>query len=68
MLAEHIRQSGETQTVWAERIRVSRSYLNHLMSGRRKPSLTIALRIESATGGAVPARSWEDVCSDGEAA
>lgn len=58
MLADHITQSGETQAAWAERIGISRPYLNALMKRAKTPSLPVALRIERLTEGAVPASSW----------
>lgn len=58
MLAEHIKQSGETQAVWADRIGISRPYLNSLIKGVKTPSLPVALRIERLTGGVVKAASW----------
>jgi DNA-binding transcriptional regulator YdaS (Cro superfamily) len=58
MLNEIIKTSGETQTVWAGRFGVSKSYLSDILNGNRTPSLHVAVRIERATGGAVPASSW----------
>lgn len=34
------------------------SHISRLLSGRRKPGLRMALLIEKATGGSVPASSW----------
>ena len=58
MLRSHIKSSGDTREVWAARLGISRSYLSLLESGTKMPSLTLAVRIERATGGAVPAASW----------
>lgn len=58
MFADYIATSGLTQTAWAARIGVSKSYLSHLIRGNRMPSLQTAVRIERETGGAVPAASW----------
>lgn len=58
MLREHIKSSGESQTVWAERLGIARSYLSDLLNGNKVPSLDLAVRIQRATGGAVPADSW----------
>lgn len=58
MFADFINQSGETQTAWAARLGVSKSYLSDLLGGKRRPSLDLAFRIERATGGAVPAAVW----------
>jgi DNA-binding transcriptional regulator YdaS (Cro superfamily) len=37
---------------------VSHSYVCMLVRGRRSPSLALALRIETLTGGAVTTQSW----------
>lgn len=47
-----------TATAWAERFGVSRPYLYSLLDGSRQPSLDVAIRIASATNGAVPLTSW----------
>ncbi|XAI95589.1 Cro-like protein [Nostoc phage Nsp-JY21] len=58
MLREHIKSSGESQTVWADRLGIARSYLSDLLNGNKVPSLDLAVRIQRATKGAVPADSW----------
>jgi transcriptional regulator with XRE-family HTH domain len=58
MLRSHIKSSGDTRGVWAERLGISRSYLSLLETGAKTPSLDLAVRIERETGGAVPAASW----------
>jgi plasmid maintenance system antidote protein VapI len=58
MFADHIRSSGMTRSAWADRLKVSRSYLSDLLNGKKVPSLDLAVRIERATGGAVAASSW----------
>ncbi|GLS87710.1 hypothetical protein GCM10010873_26840 [Cypionkella aquatica] len=58
MLAQIIINSGETRTIWAKRIGVSKSYLSDLLNGNRQPGLDVAVRIERLTQGAVPATSW----------
>jgi transcriptional regulator with XRE-family HTH domain len=42
----------------AEAVGISQSYLSDMKKGNRTPSLRVALAIEDATNGAVPARSW----------
>jgi len=42
----------------ASMIGVDGSYLCHLRKGRRSPSLRVAIMLETATAGAIPARSW----------
>ncbi len=47
---------------WAVLFEVSPSFVAHLVSGLRMPSLSTAYRIEVVTDGLVPMRSWiEDV-------
>lgn len=58
MLKQHIKSSGERQTVWAERLGISAAYLSDLLNGKKLPSLVLAVQIERETGGAVPATSW----------
>ena len=58
MFADFITASGETRTVWAGRLGISKSFLSDLLNGNRTPSLDLAVRIERATGGRVPAASW----------
>jgi DNA-binding transcriptional regulator YdaS (Cro superfamily) len=47
----------------AEDLGVSRPYIYDLKSGRRVPSLTLALSIESKTGGSVRARDWPNIAT-----
>jgi len=42
----------------ASMIGVDPSYVCHLRRGRRSPSLRVAIMLETATSGAIPARSW----------
>jgi hypothetical protein len=42
----------------AEAVGISQSYLSDMKKGNRSPSLRVAVAIEDATDGAVPARSW----------
>jgi len=58
MLDAHIRASGKTQAAWAAQIGISRGHLNDILHGNRRPSLDLALKIEIATGGAVPVQAW----------
>jgi DNA-binding transcriptional regulator YdaS (Cro superfamily) len=58
MFSEFIRTSGQNRSAWADRLGVSRSYLSDLLNGNKTPSLELAVQIERATGGAVPASSW----------
>lgn len=55
-LAQHPRgKRGEIASEWG----ISEAYLSQLASGVRRPSLSMAFKIEKMTNGAVPARSWE---------
>jgi transcriptional regulator with XRE-family HTH domain len=58
MFAHYVTSSGLTQTAWADRIGVSRSYMSNLLNGKKRPSLEVAVRIERETGGLIPASSW----------
>lgn len=57
-LAEHRVQ----QAAFAQGVGVSKGYLTQLLTRTRTPSLDLAVRIETATDGIVPARSW--ICQD----
>lgn len=58
MLKHCIIQSGCTRENWAARLGVSRSYLSLLESGKKVPSLVLAVKIEKISQGKVPAASW----------
>lgn len=51
---------GQPKKLFAERIGVSPAYLSQLLSGARRPSYDVMLRIEAATDEAVDIRSWAD--------
>jgi DNA-binding transcriptional regulator YdaS (Cro superfamily) len=58
-LSEHIKgQPEKPMQAWADELGVSRPHLYALISGDRQPSLDVAMKIEAATGGAVPISSW----------
>lgn len=58
MLATIIAESGLTRSAWADRLEISKSHLSDVLNGNRQPSLDLAVKIERATDGAVPASSW----------
>lgn len=58
MFKEIIIQSGQSQTAWAERLGISKSYLSAILSGKRQPALDLAVRIQRATDDKVLATSW----------
>lgn len=64
------RSPPKTQADWGALFGISRNYLSEIASGAKSPSLEVAVRIERATGGAVPASSWIEspAASDEEAA
>jgi DNA-binding XRE family transcriptional regulator len=64
MLKQVIEQSGQSRTEWAARLGISRPFLSLLEGGKRQPSLELAVRIERATDGQVPASSWVPDASD----
>ncbi|WP_414973790.1 helix-turn-helix transcriptional regulator [Cereibacter sphaeroides] len=47
-----------TRERFAAALGISRSYLSLLETGKKQPSLEVAVRIERITSGAVPASSW----------
>lgn len=50
--------AGKRKADFAAQIKTTPSYLSQMLSGHRKPSLAMMLKIESATGGAVDLNSW----------
>ena len=63
MFREFIIDSGETQAIWAKRLGVGQAYLSLLLNNKKTPSLDLAVRIQRATEGAVPADSWVSPCA-----
>lgn len=55
-LAEYRDRCGYKQYELAKLIEVDEPYLSQLLSGRRRPGLPTAVRIERLTG--IPAESW----------
>lgn len=49
---------GRKKGDFAKDIGISPSFLSQILSNRRKPSLKLALAIDKATDGEVPASSW----------
>lgn len=54
-LAKWLEESGESRVGFAERIQISQAHLSLILSGKRGPSLGVAVRIENATGKRVKA-------------
>jgi len=57
-LVAYLEEWAETQSSFAERAGLDRHTLNHIVKGRRQPTLAQAFGIEKATGGVVPAAVW----------
>lgn len=57
-LAAYLEHWAETQSSFAARANLDRHTLNHIVKGRRQPTLTQAFDIERATGGVIPASAW----------
>ncbi|MDO5658317.1 MAG: helix-turn-helix transcriptional regulator [Paracoccus sp. (in: a-proteobacteria)] len=64
MLTEAIRSLNMTRAEFAKRIGVGRPFLSGLETGRKRPSLEVAVRIARETGGMVPVESWVDGDTD----
>jgi DNA-binding transcriptional regulator YdaS (Cro superfamily) len=58
MLKQHLHNTGEKQGAFALRAGVSSALISQIISGNRRPSLDLAVRIARLTGGAVPVDSW----------
>lgn len=58
MLREYRKAHGIKQKDLAKSLGVSNPYLCDIEKGKRTPGLALAVRIEDATKGAVPATSW----------
>ena len=59
-ITEHLAETNQTRRAFADEIGIHESVLSRFINGKAKPSLTTAVAIERATGGAVPASSWVD--------
>jgi transcriptional regulator with XRE-family HTH domain len=60
MLKSWLSANNLTQTQFAARLGVSTPHLSLLISGKKRPSLSLALKIERATNGTVPVSIWAD--------
>lgn len=58
LLADHLRAMSLTQAQFALLVEVDQATVSKLCRGALMPSLPLAVRIERATGGKVPASSW----------
>ena len=60
-LSRWLDENGMTRKEFARRLEISTEYLHRLCRMARRPSLELALRIEKATAGSVPASFWTAV-------
>jgi transcriptional regulator with XRE-family HTH domain len=59
-LGRYLKRAKLTQTAFAERSGIPQCQISLYVRRVRKPGRRNASRIEDATGGAVPASSWDD--------
>jgi len=57
-LSKYISDRGMTRGEFAKRVGISAPYLSEILSGPKRPSIDLAFKIESETGGEVPASCW----------
>lgn len=53
-LLDHLKETGEGVSAFADRIGESRNTIRKIAYGQRQPSLELAVRISAATQGTVP--------------
>ena len=56
--ATYVKAVATSRSDLAKEMGISRPYLSLILTGRRRPSLELAIRIERLTDGAVPVSSW----------
>jgi len=54
----------QSRAAWAVEFQITSSYVAHLVSGLRQPSLATAYQIEQATEGRVSMQSWIEDLTD----
>lgn len=59
LLATYLDSSGRSCVEFAEAVGAHRSQIYRCAAGERGPGRKLATRIETETGGAVPASSWD---------
>ncbi len=62
-LRSYLKETGTRQAELAKRVGVSFGHMSALVNGDKTPGLELAVRIEDATEGRVPARSWVPAAS-----
>jgi DNA-binding transcriptional regulator YdaS (Cro superfamily) len=65
LLSAWQKSNGVPNKALAAMVGVHASLITHINKGRRKPSAPLALRIDEATKGAVPFRSWYEESTNG---
>lgn len=65
LLSDWQKANNISNTALAAIVGVHASLITHINKGRRKPSAPLALRIDEATKGAVPFRSWYEESTNG---
>lgn len=60
MLQTFMTDNNIKQKRCAEVLEISQAHLSLILSGKKRPSLDLAVRIETMTAGAVPVASWVD--------
>lgn len=58
ILIEFLKRERMTQSMFGQICGVARSTINQYISDQRRPPLEEAFRIQDATNGEVPARTW----------
>jgi hypothetical protein len=58
LLSRYLARSKLSYPAFAEKVGADRARIHRCARGERNPSLSLAVAIEEATGGAVPASSW----------
>lgn len=59
-LKTHIKKQKMTQSAMAIMAGVTKGYISQLSSGKRRPSLDVALRIDEVTEGGVSVYDWRE--------
>jgi len=59
-LDDHLKDEGVSQREFADRVGSKQSIISRIINDKIKPSLRLAVAIEQATSGAVPASAWVD--------
>jgi len=57
-LRKYLCDNNLSQIALASAAKISAMQVSHLVNGRRNASFRVAMRIDKATGGDIPARDW----------